>query len=68
MSCDVGRRCGLDLALLWLRHGLANIAPIGPLALEPPYAMGEALKRQKDKTTTTTKKPNEILLHNHWNG
>ena len=38
MSCGVGRRHGLDLALLW--------APIRPLAWELPYAVGAALKRQ----------------------
>ena len=37
-----------DLALLWLwRSRLAAIAPIGPLAWEPPYAVGVALKRTK---------------------
>ena len=47
MSCAVGRRCGSDLAWLWRR--LAATAPIGPLAWEPPSAMGVALKRQKKK-------------------
>ena len=49
MSCGVGRRCFSDLALLWLWHRPAAIAPIQPLAWEPPYAAGMALKRQKDK-------------------
>ena len=48
MSCGVGHRPGSDLALLWLWHGLAAVAPIRPLAWELPYAMGVALKRQKD--------------------
>ena len=47
VSCGVGRRCGLDPALLWLWHRPAVTAPIGPLAWEPPYAVGEALKRQR---------------------
>ena len=47
MSSGVGRRCSLDLELLWLWHRLAATAPIRPLAWEPPYAMGAALKRQK---------------------
>ena len=47
MSCDIGRRYSLDLALLWLWHRPAAIAPTGPLAWEPPYAVGAALKRQK---------------------
>ena len=37
-----------DLALLWLWHRPAAVAPIGPLAWEPPYAMGAALKRKKE--------------------
>ena len=47
MSCGVGHRCGSDLTLLWL--WLAATAPIHPLAWEPPYAVGLALKRQKKK-------------------
>ena len=61
MSCGVGRRHGLDLALLWLWCRLAAVALIRPLAYmeawEPPYAVGAALKRQKTKTKTKTKKP-----------
>ena len=34
---------------LWLWHRLAAAAPIRPLAWEPPYVAGAALKRQKDK-------------------
>ena len=49
MSCGVGHTCGLDLALLWLWCRLAAVAPIRPLAWEPPYATGTALKRQKKK-------------------
>ena len=45
----VYHRCSLDLALLWLWHRPAAIAPIQPLAWEHPYAMGMALKRQKEK-------------------
>ena len=47
MSCGVGRRCGLNLALLWRR--LAATGTIQPLAWEPPYAAGTALKRQTDR-------------------
>ena len=47
MSCGVGHRCGLDLALLWLWHRPAAAALTKPLAWEPPYAVGEALKSQK---------------------
>ena len=39
---DVGLIPGLALLWLWCRP--AAVAPIGPLAWEPPYAMGAALK------------------------
>ena len=45
-----------DLALLWLRRRPVAIAPIGPLAWEPPCAAGAALKRQKGKKTEKKKK------------
>ena len=49
---DVGLISGLaqrvkDLAWLWLWCRPAAAAPIGPLAWEPPYASGAALKRKK---------------------
>ena len=50
MSCGVGRRFGLDPVLLWLRHRLAAVAPIRPLAWEPPNAMSAALKSKQNKT------------------
>ena len=49
MSCGVGHRCGSDPLLLWLWCRLAAIALIQPLAWEPPYVMGVALKIQKKK-------------------
>ena len=52
MSCRVGHRRGSDPALLWLWRRLAATAPIRPLAWEPPYATGAALKRQKKKITS----------------
>ena len=48
-SCGVGHRCGLDLALLWLWHKPAATALFRPLAWEPPFATGAALKGQKQK-------------------
>ena len=50
VSCGVGHRCGLGPALLWLWLWcrLAAAALIPPLTWEPPYALGAALKRQKD--------------------
>ena len=52
MSCGVGRRFGSDPTLLWLQHRPVATAPNGPLAWEPPYVAGAALKdkRQKKKT------------------
>ena len=49
MSCGVGCRLSLDMALLWLWHRPVAIAPIQPLAWEPPYATGVVLKRPKKK-------------------
>ena len=46
MCCSVGRRCGLDLAWLWLWCRLAAAALIRPLAWELPYATGVALKKK----------------------
>ena len=50
MSCGVGSRYSLDLALLWLWHRMAAAAQIQPLAWELPYAVGAALKDQTNKT------------------
>ena len=49
MSCGIGLRRDSDLALLWLWCRLITVAPIRPLAWEPPYATGVALKRWKKK-------------------
>ena len=51
MSCGVGRRRGLDPKLLWLWYRPVAVALIGPLAWEPPHAVGVALKRQKKNHT-----------------
>ena len=52
MSCDVGRRCDLGLAWLWLWRRLAAIALIQPLVWELPYAAGVGLKKKKEKKET----------------
>ena len=43
MGCSLGS----DPAWLWLWQRLAATAPIRPLAWEPPYAAGAALKKDK---------------------
>ena len=40
---------GLNAVLLWLWRRPAAIAPIGPLAWEPPHASCSALKRPKKR-------------------
>ena len=50
MSSGVGRRLGLDLALLWLWGRPVATALITPLAWEPLYATGAALQKAKKKT------------------
>ena len=47
MSCGVVCRPGLDLALLWLWRRSVATALNRPLAWEPPYAVGAALKKKK---------------------
>ena len=39
--------CGMDPSLLWLWCRPETIAPIRPLAWEPPCASGVALKKKK---------------------
>ena len=63
MSCSVGHRCGSSLALLWLWRGPAATTPTGPLAWEPPYAVGAALKRQKTKKQNKTKQNPLITVY-----
>ena len=52
MSCGVGCGQGSDPALLWLCRRPETMAPIRPVAWEPPCAVGaaqEIAKRQKKK-------------------
>ena len=50
-SFSEGRGCGLDLALVWLWCGPVAMAVIQPLAWEPLYAVGVALKRHTPKNS-----------------
>ena len=47
MSCSVGHRWGSDPMWLWLWYRPKATALIQPLAQEPAYAPGAALKRRK---------------------
>ena len=49
MGCGVGRRGGLDPALLWLWPRPVAMAPIRLLVREPPCAVDAALKKEKKK-------------------
>ena len=60
MSCGVGRRLGLDPALLWLWCKLAATGPIRPLAWEPPYAARVALEMAKRQKKKKKKKPKTL--------
>ena len=62
MSYGIGRRHCLDHALLWLWYRPAAAVPVQPLASEPPYAIGAALKKQKQKQTNKKKPTKENLL------
>ena len=45
--------------MLWLGCGPAAVASIGPLAWEPPYATGAALKSKKKKVSDLAEVPAE---------
>ena len=60
MSCGIGHIRGSDLALLWLWFRPEATAPIRPLAWEPPYVAGVALKKGKTKQN---KKPFLYTVH-----
>ena len=65
MSCGVGHRSSSDPALLWLWCRLEATAWIRPLAWEPPYAAGVALKRQKKKKFLTIHVERSPALNEH---
>ena len=53
MSGGIGRRRGLDLALLWLWCRAVATAPIQLLAWGPPYTEGAAPNSKKQTKNTT---------------
>ena len=65
MSCGVGHRHSLNLALLWLWRRPVAMAPIRLQAWEPPYAMGATLQNIKEKQTNRKTKvvPEFSCLH-----
>ena len=63
MSCGVGWRCGSHPELLWLWCRPAVTAPIRPLAQEPPYAAGAALKRQTIKKHLLPNLNEQLIKH-----
>ena len=66
MSCGAGRRLGSDLALLWLWCRLAVVALIPPLAWEPRYAMGAALKKIKNLKKIKFKQHFRVPVMTQW--
>ena len=66
MSCGIVLRLGLDPKLMWLWYRSAAIALIQPLAWEPPYAAGLALKRQKEKKEKKKKRDPALPQDGVW--
>ena len=60
MRCGVSCRCGSDPKGLGLGLGPTALPPIGPIAWDPPYAVGAALKKQKGKRKNSI---NKGILH-----
>ena len=63
MSCGIGLRHGSDLALLWLWRRPVAIARPRPLAWEPPYAAGAALKKKKERKSS---RHLSLKIHQHF--
>ena len=52
MSWDHRQGSDPELLWLWLWHRLVATVPTGPLAWEPPYAVGAAIKKKKKRKET----------------
>ena len=61
---QIGCRCSLDPTLLWLWYRPAAVALLWPLAGEPPFAAGAALKQTNKKTTEEKKLVREASKEN----
>ena len=62
----VGLKHGSDLTLLWLWCRPAAVAPIGPLAWEPPYAANAALKSKKRKKRAVCNEQFQMAISYVW--
>ena len=51
----------LGSRLLWLWYRLAAVALIQPLAWEPPYVMGAALKKERKERNSLLWQKTELL-------
>ena len=56
-------RRGLNATLLWLWCRPAATVLILPLAWEPPYAVGAALKKDKKRQKKKKSKPKNRIIH-----
>ena len=66
LSCGVGCSHGSDLALLWLWRRPVAIAPIRPLAWEPPHAAGAAQRNSKKKDKKKKRIYRGVLVVAQW--
>ena len=67
MSCGVGHTGDSDPALLWLWCRLAATSPIRPIAWEPPYATGVALRKTKrQQQKINERKPGGGIRQEKW--
>ena len=64
MSCGVGHSRSSNHTLLWLWHRPVATAPMRPLALELPYALGAAIERKKEKEKEKERKKIKKHLEN----
>ena len=65
LSCGVDCRRGLNLALWWLWPRAPATAPIQPLAWEPPYALGAALKKKSYRVAVHSLQRDISILCEH---